>query len=242
MDISLDFDTHPVTRMLGDLQKTQIPFAASLAINRTAQKVREELTKEIPRVFSNPKPMTRKSIKFPKRFWSTKKKLIAKVKLEDFAPKGVAPLDYLAAQIDGGNRRDKRSEVALRKAGILPPGMQTVPGNSAKKGRYGITPGMYVKMLSQFRITPDPLQHATNSKRSVKSRKAIRFFVRHTGKAKGVWYRSARGGIHPFLLFVNKPTYRKRFRFDRIAKLTAKKVLDDELEKAMQHAISTMRT
>jgi len=63
----------------------QIPFATSLAINRTAQKVKVAQEKEIKDVFDRPTPFTQNSL-FIKT--SNKVNLTASVKLKDQAFKG----------------------------------------------------------------------------------------------------------------------------------------------------------
>jgi len=241
MQISIKHDVNQAIKGLSRLQRQQVPFATSVAINKTAVKVKQRLTRTIPQVFDRPNRMTRKSVKFPRKYWSTKRKLYAKVVLQDFASKGSAPADYLHAQIHGGTRSDKRSERALRYAGILYPDEQTVMSKYAKRNKFGnITAGQYTRMLSQMYASADPMQNKTDSTRSKKSRKQDAFFLRRSGSARGIWRRRGKQ-IAPFLVFVKRPRYQRRFQFYKIGNSVIKRNIDQEFAKALRYALNTMR-
>jgi hypothetical protein len=71
----------------------------------------------------------------------------------------------LQAQVFGGNRQRKRSEIALARAIDFPP--YWVPGKSAPRDAYGnIQRGTLVKILSQMRASNDPTQNETDKRRA----------------------------------------------------------------------------
>ena len=73
--------------------------------------------------------------------------------------KGIDPQKILNAQAWGGRRHDKRSEVALRRAGILPTGYQTAIPDDARGGPYpgsddgrgNLRGAFLVQLISYFR-------------------------------------------------------------------------------------------
>ena len=67
---------------------------------------------------------------------------------------GVDPQDVLQAQEFGGKRRDKRSEVALRRVGLLPNGYQTAipktPYPGSDDGRGNLRGAFLQQLISSF--------------------------------------------------------------------------------------------
>lgn len=85
---------------------------------------------------------------------ATPERLSVEIEPTYFGGKGVDPQKILQAQEFGGARRDKRSEAALRRIGILPSGYQTAipetPYPGSDDGRGNIRGGFLVKLLSYF--------------------------------------------------------------------------------------------
>ena len=158
-----------VSEELKQLEKEQLPFATSYAINTVARKVRDAEKEEIKRVFDEPTRWTVNSIFINP---SSKNDLEAVVWLKDWAPKGTPAADYLQPHIQGGPRQLKRYEKALKRKGMLKAGEYTVPANTFKKNRYGnISQGQYTKMLSNVGAQNDIWQNSRDSKK-------IQYFVR----------------------------------------------------------------
>jgi hypothetical protein len=135
MRITMNFSgLDRVQKQLAKLTGPQAAAAYAKAINDTAGKVQREMRAEIDSVFDRPTRYIRNSIWVTR---ATPDNLIANVAptyaRQDLSYKplwkggkiGVDPQDILAAQEAGGTRRDKKSESALRRARILPPGYQT---------------------------------------------------------------------------------------------------------------------
>lgn len=108
-----------VKRNLTSIQKKQIPFATSVALNKTAFDVRENEQKGMDRQLDRPTPFTKRGVQVQK---STKRKLEASVFIEEKRAK------YLKYQVYGGTRTPRRRVVM-------------VPGDALARNRYGNVPG-----------------------------------------------------------------------------------------------------
>jgi hypothetical protein len=105
------------------------------ALEDTGHQARRFLIKELREQFDRPTPFVFNSPKFlpvspEKLSLSVKPTIDARNQPSKGGKVGVDPQYILQAQTYGGSRADKRSEVALRRAGILPAGFQTaIPGD-----------------------------------------------------------------------------------------------------------------
>ncbi len=129
-----------VRKELAALTGPQMRGAYAKAINDTAFQVRREMQREMQARFDRPTSFITRS---PKVFQATPDQLeatIAPTYQTALGSKGgkigVDPQQVLQAQEFGGMRRDKRSEVALRRAGILPPGWQTAIPDESRGGPF----------------------------------------------------------------------------------------------------------
>jgi hypothetical protein len=199
--------------------------AAAVALSRTAASVAFALRKEMPDIFDRPAPLTAKAILYRK---ADAAGLRASVFIRDDASKGTPPSKYLAAEILGGARRDKRSERALKGAGIMQGGQSLVPGRGVPLDKYGNIPGaLMVLILSRLgafhEMGFNANASAATKRKLAKGLAAIHssgtdFFVAHSkrgGEPLGIWRIVSSGKVQPFLLFANKrPEYAERFPFD----------------------------
>lgn len=134
-----------------NLSGRKLDAAVAKAINDTAYEVKRAYVSEITSVFDRPTDYIKKSVWIKQ---ATADKLTASIEPSYYGGKGVDPLKVLKAQALGGRRRDKRSEVALRRAGILPTGYQVVipsdpfPGSEDAHGN--IKGSFMVQLLSYF--------------------------------------------------------------------------------------------
>lgn len=255
INLNVRIDVRDVIRQLADIKDRQLPFATSLAINRTAQKVKEREQHEIRDVFDRPTPFIQNSI-FIKP--SNKLNLTAKVGVKDNGfGKGIPAIKPLEAEIVGGERRLKRYEVALRSIGVLPEGYFTVPGDGAEIDGYGnMKAGQIRQLLSYFRANRDvgSISNSTDATRAklargTKKKAGVSYFVGKPGDAPlGIWRRSEMGlfsgpskPLMPILIFVQSARYEAVYDFDFVARQTIEREFDGQFIRAWAEAERTAR-
>ena len=140
------------------LSGAQAKQAYANALNDAGFKARKAMQTELVGKFDRPTPFV---VKAPKVFKATADDLSVSIRPTLDTRKqwskggkvGVDPQDVLQAQEFGGGRRDKRSESALRRAGILPAGYQTVipkiPYPGSDDGR-GNLKGRFLQQLLSY--------------------------------------------------------------------------------------------
>lgn len=135
--------------LLHGIAGRKLDAAIAKAINDTAYEVKRAYVDEMSSVFDRPTDYIKKSVWIKQ---ATASRLEASIDPSYFGGKGVEPVKVLKAQALGGRRRDKRSEVALRRVGILPTGYQVVipadpfPGSEDAHGN--IKGSFMVQLLS----------------------------------------------------------------------------------------------
>lgn len=253
---------------LNKLSGQQARAAYAKAINDAAFKVRREMQADMARSFDRVTPFIQRS---PKVFAATPDKLSASIaptldslnRPSTGGKVGVDPQDVLQAQEFGGARRDKRSESALRRAGILPAGWQTAiprePYPGSHDGRGNLRGAFLQQLLSYVQAYSEQGFRANMTgkrkanlrnqqgigsvavKKVYKTTLGVRYFVSHgrmRGQhlAPGIW--AAKGthdvDVKPVLMFVRAPTYRPRLSMDRIAKAAD---LQDYLDRRVRFRI-----
>jgi hypothetical protein len=203
-----------VTAALRQYGDRIVSYALPTALTRTAQDARAALRRALPTTFDRPTPYTlnstyvRPATRADRRAW---------VGFRDFAGKGTPAARYLLPNVEGGARRLKGSEVQLRGAGLLPPGLFAVPGEEAELDAYGnMKRGQLVKILSAVRAFGE--QGYTANRRGVGrgKRRTEAYFAAPPGNRQGLppgIYRRDGADPRPVILFVKPPSYRPRFRF-----------------------------
>lgn len=255
INMSVNINVSDAIKQLADVKDRQLPFATSLAINRTAQKVKAAEQHEIRDVFDNPTQFIQNSI-FIKP--SNKFNLTAKVGIKDNGfGKGIPAIKPLEAEIVGGERRLKRYEVALRSIGVLPEGYLTVPGEGAEIDIYGnMKAGQIRQILSYFKANRDVgstsnSTDATRAKlaRGTKKKAGVSYFVGKPGDAPlGIWRRTELGlftgpskPLMPILIFVQSARYEAIYDFDFVARQTIDREFDGEFVRAWNEAERTAK-
>jgi len=158
MEISVRDDLKKLTRDLSRLQKKQIPFAASLAINETAENAQAALKVQAQKKLDRPTRQTIGSFRVGRR--SNKNNLVRNVFILPWAA------EYLKYQIDGGVRTtrgkgtgvpfnqklNKFGNIPGRKKGLVKKKKQfvaTIKGISGVWERFG-RKGKFIRLVTAF--------------------------------------------------------------------------------------------
>ena len=110
--IEIEFKPEEIIGKITELQRVQIPRAATIALNKAVFEASQELKKQAQSIFNNPVPFTVNSFLY-KKPEQTDGAIEAKIFIRDQAPKGNAPSNYLAPQIFGGKHYPTRFQGAL---------------------------------------------------------------------------------------------------------------------------------
>lgn len=238
--ITITVDTRDTTRWLDDIQRTQIPFAMSVALNKVARLAQEGIKADMQRTLDRPKPYTLGGTFVAP---SNKRNLVAIVGLKDKAAAGPAPASYLAPLVYGTQRGEKAMERALRIVGALPAGQRAVPAAAAKIDRYGNM------SRTQFKEMVGAIKSNTRTfKGKGKRLHAAGYFVadgsRQTSHLPpGIYYRIERADesvIKPVMLFVSRAHYKATLNIVKVVgdvvDRNFKRVFEDALAQALASA------
>lgn len=226
-----------VQKQLAALSGPKLREAQAKALTDTAFKVRGAMQDEFKSVFDRVTPFVLKSVQVKP---ATPDNLVALIEPTYYGSKGADPQLVLRAQEQGGTRRDKRSEVALRRVGILPAGFQTAlpkspyPGSDDSMGN--IKGSFVVQLISYFQSFGEQGYRANmtdkrkrNLQKGSAKQAGRRYFVSY-GKlrgdeksrhlAPGIWAASGTHGsnVQPVLMFVRTPHYKPLISMERIGK------------------------
>jgi hypothetical protein len=180
-----------------------------------------------------------------------------------------APGKALRAEVKGGPRRAKRSELLLRRLGVLPATHLTVPGRAARLDAYGnITRGQILEVLAWFQAFPErgtggakswrdnitdkgkARKRAGNRNRSGYEYFAIKPGDKKTRLVPGIYRRDLGGarfmgpvGTRPqaVLVFVPRTQYTQRLQFVEEAQRALLAELPAAFTRALSRALETAR-
>lgn len=227
---------------IGDIGARHIPFATVVALTRTAQQAKVDLRAAMSRDLDRPTNWTLNSLYVRP---ATKTDPVAMVWIKD-QDAGIPAAHYLSPQIEGGNRKNKRFERALQKAGILPAGWYVMPGSAAPIDAYGNIAGRYYSsVLAQLQATGNATKDkAKGSSMRVRGRQAQLFALsKPHGKLKpGIYQRFKFGhgtAVKPLFIFTRRPPhYAKRYRFWETVEQTAMQQFPQQFAKAFAESLS----
>jgi len=225
-----------VQRGLNDLQRKQLPFATALALTRTAQDIKPVQVRVMQRVFDKPTRYTLNSLQVKP---ATKRDLTAEVGYKEFG--NLPASNYIRPHVDGGGRRQKRSERALTIRGLMGNKGYWVPGAGARLNANGnITGGQMNKILTGLSASTDGHQNITERSRRRTNRRGHRYFVPKPGSklAAGV-YKETDRKIEPVLIFVSNVRYNKRYPFNEVSQRVAKSRFPVRFAEALEYAVAT---
>lgn len=252
---------------LAGMADKQVAFATSRALNVAAYAATQAVGKEMAKVFDRPTPWVLKSVRYTK---ADKRNLTATVDFDFWGNKqGVTVAHVLRAEIHGGQRKNKRFELALQRAGVLPAGMAITPGPAAKKDQYGnMDPGQIQQVLSWFQAFGEQgyranmtdrrmMQLMKGVKKNGVRQRGFELFAlreRHGKLAPGIYMRkdytaaeSARvshlshGGAAAVMFFTRMPNYKRRLDFYGLAERVARAEFDRQYPAMLTEAMRTAR-
>ena len=220
--------------------------AIATALTRTAVKIKQAVTQELPKVIDRP---TRYTLNAFYVDTATANRLSASVYLKGIF-KSSPRNHYLVPLIDGGDRNIKRFEKALQAKGAMPVGWHTVPGAGARIDANGnVSRGQIAQIISQ--LGTELLSGYTNTPQSLKAKMAAQrkaggqFIAAMPGnrlKLKpGIYQRERIGrNLSPVLIFVKSTAYKQRIDFDGIAKRTIDQHLKPEMDRAVAEQVARL--
>lgn len=231
-----------VRAQIAQLGRAGVAEASVKAVNDVAFQVRRAMQEEMRTVFDRPTPYVVQSVRVQQATVDRPEALILPTYM---GGKGVDPQKVLQAQAQGGSRRDKRSEVALRRAGVLPSGYQTAiprePYPGSDDGRGNLRGPFVVQLLSYlqafgeqgYRANMTARRRERLAQRGTSASGAARiggvvFFVAY-GRLRGgptahlepgIWAKSGTHGavLRPVVLFVRRGSYQRRLDMQGIAR------------------------
>lgn len=229
MSIDVRIDTselQALVKQLEGLNARGISFATGRATNNVAFKIRDGWKEKSKQVFNSPTRFTENSVLVRR---ATKANPIARVFFRDEAGDGIAPQVYLQQQVLGGDRRLKRSEVALRSLGVLPSGFRAVPGNGLRLDRNGNVPGRTMKaILDELSKPPNTGDRGIFALRAPRGKLLPGIYRRRYDGRREI----ARFVI-PLLIFVRNPRYTARLPIFDFARDVMRREAVPEMRKAV---------
>lgn len=241
-----------VRETLAKLSGKEARTAYAAALNDAGFQVRRVMRNEIRSVFDRPTPYVANSVYVRQ---ATPERLSVAIEPTYYGGKGIDPQQILQAQEFGGTRRDKRSEVALRRAGILPAGYQTaiprIPFPGSDDGRGNLRGSFLVQLIAYFQAFGEQGYRANmtakrraNLHRGTARQTGRRYFVAYgrlrSGRtahlAAGIWAAQGTHGVdlQPVLMFVRAGSYRSRLSMQSIAD---KSGVDEYLQRRLRYRI-----
>jgi hypothetical protein len=220
--INVTSDIKRLGNTLSDVERKVLPQTIHDTTRFLTFDLRDLQKKTVKKKFDRPTPWTVNSIRvrYSRR---SEPKQFGEVFFAEFPSKGTPAYKYLEPHIFGGQRGQKRHEVALTKMGLLPAGGSTAPASDARLNRYGnITGGTYTKILSQLGAMGEQgylANQTARSKARAGGRRTQYYVARKGGKAVGVRQRTSKRNTKQILNFSDtRPTYRKRYDFYGISR------------------------
>jgi hypothetical protein len=222
-----------VARQIADVHKRHIPFATVYAMTLTARDVKTEEISVMRRRLDRPTPYALNALQVKP---ATKQSLVASVEFREFG--GTPAKRFLNPQVHGGERSQKSHERQI--APLLRGVSFLVPARGTPVDNYGNVKGAtFKRIITQLKVSSDPLNNASGSKRSKRARKASAFFV----NASGTMVMERKGtAVQPVLIGVKAPRYTKRFPFYETAAAKVAERMPINFSVALERAISTSNT
>ncbi len=226
-------------RSLSAVEREQLPFAMSLAINMTADQVIRDNQGEMQSRLDRP---TRFTLNSQRKTFATRRNPSSTISFKRFST-GTSPGVYMRAIIEGGPRGQKAFELAMERKGLLDRGMRLVPGRDARPNAYGnLTRATYTRIIRG--AGPSNTRTGRQMPRVQGSGAGTYFTVTARDSSAlppGVWQRMASGRLRQILRAVPSASYSKIFDWPELSAQSARKRFPFNMERAMAQALRTAR-
>jgi hypothetical protein len=196
--------------------QNQLPFAASVALNRTAFDVRQALNRQTTQSFTAPTRFTQTAFLYNR---STKTNLAAQVYAQPNRR-------FFLTQIAGGRRRGKPYERFLEGLGAGALGRRLVPTDRVINAAGNPEKAIFATIQSKLSTTDQGGVFIGTPKGG--------------GRAAGV-YRRSRGQLYALFVEASEPTYSPLFPMERVGNQTAARVFPSHLNKVLEDALRSVR-
>jgi hypothetical protein len=270
MQISIKFTgLKELQSSLKDFSERRVNAAVATALTRTAVQVREKVKTAMTTSLDKPTPYTLRQLKY---VGAKATNLTAAVgfnvaaiqdargntlRYTDLGSGQTPAGKYLEPQIEGGPRRNKRFEIALRARGLLAAGWFAVPGERAKVDSYGNQSVGEIKQILSWFGAAEPYKGSTQNMTAETKAKRIKgtkktagfqYFVMPVGGKKagprpGIYRKTAfalGSRLEPILIFVKASNYKKRFDFNKVAQAEADRMLPAEVQRAVAESAARL--
>lgn len=194
----------------------QLPYATSVALNKTAFDVRKALSAQTTQSFDSPTPFTKSAFLYNK---ATKASLLAQVYAQPNRR-------FFPTQITGGRRKPKPYERFLQGLGAGSLSRRLVPT---------------AKVINAAGNPKKAIFSTIQSKLSTTDQGGVFIGVpRGGGRVAGV-YRRSRGQLFPLFIETAEPNYEPRFPMERVGQQTINRVFPSYLNSAIEAAMKSVR-
>lgn len=215
VQVSVKTDIAEATRWMTKLERQKIPKVTKQALNNTGFAGRKLAMRQIRQKFQRP---VRRTQRAPLVRMATARDLSVELYINDDPKSGTAPNKYLQPQIDGGRRRPKKYEKALRLRGIIKPNQYSIINENYRTKAGNISGQRVEQILSQLGAAEmtagyQANQTARSKRRAGKSRKQY-FPLYRDGRAIGIFVRATKKRVDNVMGFDDSaPRYRQRWDF-----------------------------
>jgi hypothetical protein len=212
------------------IAREQLPFAAALALTRTAQAVKQAEVNAMRTSFASVNRFTLMGIYLEKATKATLRSIVG--------IKG-KQAQWLGTEILGG-QRDYALEKFLRSVNLPPRGMYAVPGPEARLVGGKVSLSWLQQVISQLTPAKGAIAQKRIRNRTLSS---TGFFVltERTGRLPpGIYARNARH-LLPLIFFVSRAQYRAKYDFYGVGKATAERVWPSMMRAAAIQAMESAR-
>lgn len=259
--ISIQHDLDKLADWGRHVASEQLPFVTALSLTLTGQDAKAAVEREMGTAFDRPTPYTMRGFRL---IPATKARLEARLVFRQSHQSNAR--DYLGPQILGGERKLKAFERSLASAGVLPRGMQALPGEAAQLDQFGnMARSQIVQLLSYFQAFGEQgyranmtdkrkaqLAKVGRTEGGFKTINGVQYFVvsktktvrgRQQDLPEGIWSRSGLHGMNvaPVVIFIRRSHYARRFRFFELVEETVRGRLSTNFNIAWRRALSTAR-